>query len=142
MASDHIDNNAGQSIESAFPNVDPGCVPLGSRVMVQIRRTHSVSKGGIVLVEETKETVKWNNQVAKVVALGPLAYKNRESAKEWPEGAWVTEGDYVRVPRWGGDRIEIPVKDSQDPILFVTFSDHEIISKITGDPLSVKVYIL
>jgi len=49
----------------AFPSVDPGATPLGGRVMVQIRRSKKkTTKGGIVLVEETKETEKWNTQVA------------------------------------------------------------------------------
>lgn len=142
MASDNFTSDtAPQTLEEAFPDVEPGVVPLGSRVLVQLRRSSNKTKGGIVLVEETKETVKWNNQVARVIDMGPLAYKNRETAREWPEGPWVKKGDFVRVPRWGGDRIEIPVKDAE-PVTFVIFSDHEIISKVTGDPLTVKTYIL
>ena len=84
-----------------------------------------------------------------MVALGPLAFKNRETGKAWPEGMWVKEGDFIRVPRWNGDRIEVPVKshtasreEKADPVTFVIFNDHEIIAKIPGDPLAVKTYIL
>jgi len=141
MASDSFDPEGAQALADAFPDVDPNSVPLGARILVQLRRTANTTKSGIVLVEETKETVKWNNQVAKVVSMGPLAFKNRETMKDWPEGAWVQPGDYVRVPRWGGDRIEIPVKNDA-PVIFVIFSDHEIISKVPGDPLTVRTYIL
>jgi co-chaperonin GroES (HSP10) len=141
MASDSFTPLSYESLQQAFPDVDSGVIPLGARVLVQLKRTANVTKSGLVIVEETKETVKWNNQVARVVALGPIAYKNRETARDWPEGAWVAAGDYVRVPRWGGDRIEIPVKDGE-PVTFAIFQDHEIISKVVGDPLMIKTYIL
>ena len=141
MSSDSFETNQKQTLEEAFPQVDPNAVPLGGRVMVQLRRISQKTQSGIVLVEETKETVKWNGQVAKVIALGPLAFKNRDNAEPWPEGMWVAPGDYIRVPRWNGDRIEVPVKGS-DPVTFVIFNDHEIIAKIPGNPLEVKTYIL
>lgn len=142
MASDHFVVETPQTLEEAFPDVSPNVRPLGNRVLVQIRRTASKTKSGIVIVEETKETVKWNMQVARVVDMGPIAFCNRESGEPWPEGRWVNVGDYVRVPRWGGDRIEVPVQDSTEPVVFVTFQDHELISAVTGNPLEVKTYIL
>lgn len=142
MSSDSYRSETSQTLAEAFPDVDPGNVPLGPRVLVQLRRTSKATKSGIVLVEETKDTMKWNNQVAKVVALGPLAFRNRETNEPWPEGMWVQPGDYIRVPRWNGDRIEVPVADSDDPVIFVVFNDNEIITKIVGDPLAVRTYIL
>jgi co-chaperonin GroES (HSP10) len=107
-----------------------------------MRRSVKTTRSGIVLVEETSDTVKWNQQTALVVAMGPLAYRNRETLKAWSEGAWVEVGDFVRVPRWNGDRIEVRVKDSDEPVVFVTFNDHEVIAKVTVDPLSQKEYLL
>ena len=141
MKTENFQYEQTQTIEEAFPSIDPGVVPLGGRVLVQLRHVAKTTKSGLILVEETRDTVKWNNQVARVVKLGPLAFRNRQTREEWPEGAWVQEGDFVRVPRWNGDRIEIPVKDN-DPIVFVVFNDHELITKIEGDPLRIKTYIL
>jgi co-chaperonin GroES (HSP10) len=133
------------TLEEAFPPVNPEIRPLGARVLVQFKQTpKKVTASGIVLVEETKETEKWNTQVAKVVAIGPLAFKKRESMDPWPEGAWATVGDYVRVPKWGGDRIEVPFTDKQnveEVALFATFNDHELISAITGDPLKMRAFL-
>lgn len=142
MTQDSFPHEADQSLAEAFPSVEPGIAPLGGRVLVQLRRVANTTKSGIVLVEETKEAVKWNNQVARVIALGPLAFRNRETRELWPEGAWIEVGDFIRVPRWNGDRHEVPVKDSNVPVTFVVFNDHEIIAKVTGDPLNVKAYIL
>jgi co-chaperonin GroES (HSP10) len=132
-------------ISWAFPTVDPGAKPLGARILVQLRRTKKkTSMGGIILVEETKETEKWQNMVAKVIEIGPLAFKNRDTMTPWPEGSWVVVGDYIRVPKWGGDRWEVQVEgedELEDKALFMILNDHEIIAKVTSDPLAMKAYL-
>lgn len=129
----------------AFPSVDPGAKPLGGRILVQLRRTKKkTSSAGIILVEETKETEKWNNMVAKVIAIGPLAFKHRDTMQSWPEGTWCVEGDYIRVPKWGGDRWEVKVpgeNDKEDPALFMILNDHEAIAKVTGNPLAMRAFV-
>ena len=138
---------AGDSadLREAFPAVDPGAIPLGARVLVQLRRTKkTVTSAGIVLVSETKETEKWQNMVAKVISLGPLAFKKRDTMESWVEGTWCEVGDYIRVPKWGGDRWEVPIPDAdihEDPALFMVLNDHEVIAKLTGDPLAMKAFI-
>jgi co-chaperonin GroES (HSP10) len=138
---------AGDSadLRDAFPAVDPGAIPLGARVLVQLRRTKkTVTSAGIILVSETKETEKWQNMVAKVIALGPLAFKKRDTMESWVEGTWCEVGDYIRVPKWGGDRWEVPVPDAptdDDPALFMVLNDHEVIAKLTGDPLAMKAFL-
>jgi co-chaperonin GroES (HSP10) len=129
----------------AFPSVDPGAKPLGGRILVQLRRTKKkATSAGIILVEETKETEKWNNMVAKVLMIGPLAFKNRDTMQGWPEGSWCEVGDYIRVPKWGGDRWEVKVPgedDLEDPALFMVLNDHEVIATVTGDPLAMKAFL-
>ena len=129
----------------AFPSVDPGAKPLGGRILVQLRRTKKkATSAGIILVEETKETEKWNNMVAKVIEIGPLAFRHRDTMQPWPEGAWCAVGDYLRVPKWGGDRWEVKVPgddDLEDPALFMILNDHEVIAKVTGDPLAMRAFL-
>jgi co-chaperonin GroES (HSP10) len=129
----------------AFPAVDPGAAPLGGRILVQLRRTKKKStNSGIILVEETRQTEKWNGQIAKVVAIGPLAFKHRDTMQSWPEGSWCEVGDFIRVPKWGGDRWEVKIPDEsdlEDPALFMILNDHEVIAKVTGDPSMFKAYI-
>jgi co-chaperonin GroES (HSP10) len=130
-------------LDWAFPNVASGMEPFGGRIIVQLRRIKKKSER-IVLVHETKENEKWNNMIGKVIAVGPLAYKNRDTMQSWPEGSWAQVGDYVRVPKWGGDRWEIKVpsgNDDDDPVLFMTLNDHELIAKVVANPLSFKAYV-
>jgi len=129
----------------AFPSVEPGAKPLGGRILVQLRRTKKkATSSGIILVEETRETEKWQNMVAKVIEIGPLAFKHRDTMQGWPEGSWCAPGDYIRVPKWGGDRweVKVPGEDElEDPALFMVLNDHEVIAKLTGDPLAMKAFL-
>jgi co-chaperonin GroES (HSP10) len=131
-------------LDWAFPVVNPGATPLGGRILVQLRRTKKKTSGsGIILVEETKETEKWQNMVAKVIHVGPLAFKHRDTMQSWPEGSWCDPGDFIRVPKWGGDRweVEVPGQPDEDPALFAVFNDHEMIAKVTGNPLNMRAYL-
>jgi len=129
----------------AFPSVDPGAKPLGGRVLVQIRRSKKrTTSAGIILPEETRETEKWNTQVAKVIEVGPLAFRHRDSMNPWPEGSWCEVGQFIRVPKWGGDRweVKVPGEDqSEGPALFMIVNDHEVIARITSNPLETKAFL-
>ena len=128
------------ALAEAFPVADPGVQPFGSRVLVQIRTPKSKTASGIIIDSGSRDTEKWNTQVARVVSVGPLAFKNRNTQAPWPEGAWCAQGDFVRVPKYGGDRWEAPAADGESA-LFVIFNDLDIIGRVTGDPLSVRAFI-
>jgi co-chaperonin GroES (HSP10) len=129
------------SLSDAFPEVDPGVQPFGDRVLVQIRTPKRQSAGGIILVEETQETEIWNTQVAKVLSLGPTAFRNQDTLELWKEGVWCKPGDYVRVGKYGGDRWQLPIPGTRETALFVIVKDLDIIGKVTIDPLSIVAYV-
>ena len=135
------------ALAEAFPAVNAGVRPFGSRVLVQIRTPRKISRGGIHLSPETQDTEKWNTQVAKVGALGPVAFKNRTTLEGWPEGEWCSIGQFVRVPKYGGDRWEVTVPGPKgvagDDVsaLFVLFNDLDLLGDVYVDPLSVKAFI-
>lgn len=128
------------ALEEAFPVADPGIKPLGSRILVQVRNPKERTASGIIIDRGSKDTEKWNTQVAKVIAVGPLAFHNRNTMEPWPEGAWCKEGDYVRVAKYGGDRWEAELP-SGDVALYVIFNDLDIIGLVTGDPLAVRAFL-
>ena len=130
-----------QTLDEAFPVVTPNLAPLGSRILVQVRMAKKITVGGIILPADTKDTERDLMQTAKVVALGPLAYHNRDTQELWPEGKWVDVGDFLRIPKYGGDRYTVPIEGSEDEVTFVIIDDHDAVAKITGDPLTIKAYI-
>lgn len=140
-----MSNDVEQTLEEAFPAVDPLMAPYGGRVLVQLRAVkEKVTSAGILIPEETKEAEKWNTMIGKVIAIGPLAFKNRDTMQPWIEGTWAEVGDYVRVPKWGGDRWEIDFVDKKGMngrALFTFFNDHELIGKVTGDPRTIRAFV-
>lgn len=128
------------AMREAFPEADPGIIPFGSRVLVQIRTPKTKTASGIIIDNGSRDTEKWNTQVARVVSIGALAFKNRNTMESWPEGSWCGPGDYVRVPKYGGDRWEVPLPDGESA-LFVIFNDLDIIGQVTGDPLAIRAFI-
>lgn len=156
-------------LAEAFPDVDPGLKPLGSLGVFLIRRPKMKSAGGIILdagdtTTNARATEYYNTQVAKVISLGETAFKSvrnvdgEEKIFDWPEGPWFKPGDYVRVPKYGGDRFSVKatVKEMQpvvggggrkelveveDEVIFAVFKVKEIQGVITGSPLKIKAYL-
>ena len=127
------------AIDQAFPPIEPEVKPLGSRVLVQLRGAKGMV-GSIYMPDSAKDAEKWNTQVARVHSVGALAFHNRNSGEMWPEGAWVNPGDFVRVPKHGGDRFEVPMPDG-GKALFALFNDLELLGTVTGDPLKIIAYV-
>jgi len=140
-----MSNDNEQTLNEAFPVIDPLMAPYGARILVQLRAVkEKVTTAGIFIPPETKETEKWNTMIGKVIAVGPLAFKKRDSMESWPEGSWAEVGEYVRVPKWGGDRWEVDFVDehgAKGQALFTFFNDHELIGRVTGDPRDIKAFI-
>ena len=105
-------------VREAFPVVDPGAKPLGARILVQMRLAKKKLSSGIYLPPET-----------------------RDSMEPWPEGSWCEVGDFLRVPKWTGDRWTVRIGDTEDEVEFMIMNDHEVIAKVTGNPLDVKAFV-
>lgn len=139
-------------LAEAFPSCDPGVEPLGSRVLLQIRQPKKRTRGGIILTDDVRDTETYNTQVGKVLKCGPLAFRNRNSGQSWPEGAWCKPGDFVRMPKFGGDRWSVKLFNEdgtarldadgkQEEALVVLFDDLNLSAKIVGDPTQIKAFI-
>jgi len=120
-------------VQKHFPDVDPGARPTGNQVMIQLRTVPKQSRGGIVLVEETKDFNKGNTQVARLVKCGQIAFKDRSTGETWKEGAWSEVGDIVLAPRYGGFRFEVPVPGTEDEAIFAIINDFDIKMVIEGN---------
>lgn len=121
------------SLKEAFPDVNPGVVPLGTRVLIQLRTVRARTASGIILADDTKQFNKVTTQLGRVIMNGPIAFRNRESGQLWPEGVWAQPGHLVRIPKYGGDRFERKIPGTEDTALFCLFSDHEIIARVDPD---------
>lgn len=142
MATAAVVNLASPSeIDTYFPKVNFGIKPTGSRVLVQIRRPRE-KIGSIILANETKDAESDNTQVAKVISVGPLAFRNRNTMELWPEGAWYREGDFVFVPKYAGSRWRRDLPGQKgEKVEFVIFNDLDIVGTVDDDPAAVQSYL-
>jgi co-chaperonin GroES (HSP10) len=64
------------------------------------------TKGGILLADETQEDIKFLCNVARVLSVGPYAYKSKELDQgDWFQGGNPKVGDYVVYARFVGNNI-------------------------------------
>ena len=115
-----------QYVKQHFPEVDCGAKPCGNQILVQLRTVAKKSSGGIVLVEETREFNQGNTQLARLVKVGQIAFRNRESGDAWKEGAWAEVGDIVIMPKYGGFRFEVPIPGSEEKAIFCLYNDYDV----------------
>lgn len=125
-------------LADAFPLIDPGIIPNGNRVIVQLRALPSKTKGGIIITQSTRNESLYDEQIGKVISIGASAFHSQATMEPWPEGEWFSIGDYVRVPKFGGDKQWTFTDNEGTETIFVIFRDYEVIGTLTGNPLKVK----
>ena len=115
-----------QYVAEHFPDVECGVVPCGPKIVVQLRTVKEATASGILLAPATKEFNNGNTQLARVVKVGGIAFRDRSSGDTWKEGAWAEVGDLVIIPRWGGFRFEVPIPGAKESAIFAVFDDTNI----------------
>lgn len=115
------------SLNEAFPDIsadDIGLRPRGAFLLVQMRKSRSKTGSGIILAQEAQDRERFTSTLAKILAVGPLAFKNRNTLEDWAEGPWAYTGDYIRVPRYGHGSQELDTADGEKiEIRFVKDTD-------------------
>lgn len=121
-----------KELSKRFPKTDPGFSPPGDRIIVQLRGALEKSNAGFKYDSRTQWSQLYNEHVAKVIALGPNAFKfNDSKANPWPEGAWYETGDYVLVPKCRTDKIIV------GGVHFLALKCYEILGVLYTNPLSI-----
>ena len=111
--------------------------PAGHRVIVKPNPVAEVTKGGIVLVEQTKDNEKRATMVGTVVAIGFQAWKSHgvsavdESVRGVP---WAKVGDTVIYSRYSGADVPEELRKKVDPSAerLVIINDEDCLTVIRG----------
>ena len=96
--------------------------PVGYRMLIRPYSGKTKTEGGILLSEQTHETIQMTTVVGLVIKMGNLCYQDKE---KFPNGAWCKEGMFVMYGRYAGSRFK--TKYGEHRIL----NDDEIIGTIT-----------
>lgn len=78
--------------------------PVGWQLLLALPEAQEKSKGGIIIPDSTKDVERMASVTALVVSMGKDAYKDET---KFPGGPWVSEGEYVIIPRYGGTRFKV-----------------------------------
>lgn len=127
------------ALKVSFPDVDPGIVPFGYLILLQLRTPRRLV-GKIIIPDVVQDAERYRVQTGMVRGLGPSAFKNRSTGAPWVEGDWCEPGDFVRCPMYGGDRWIVPVPGgatADEHAVFMMIKDTDLIGRVTGDPLAV-----
>ena len=91
-------NSAPEEVE------DPEVLPElpGFNILVRPVSVKSQTKGGILLPDSTKDDMSYLTTVGKVLALGNLAYLDKD---KFPTGAWCNVGDHVCYGKHAGTKL-------------------------------------
>jgi|TARA_R110000803_G_scaffold65073_2_gene126205 co-chaperonin GroES (HSP10) len=113
-------------ITDATETPDPSPLPElpGFHVLVRPVSVKSVTKGGILLPDSTKDDMAYLTTVAQVLSLGDLAYKD---VNKFTDGAWCDVGDYVCYGKHAGTKMVYK------GVRLILLFDDQIIMKV-GDP--------
>lgn len=125
-------------MRAAFPDVEcPFGKPFGFLVCVQLRQPKK-KIGSILMADESKDAERYRVQAALVRSVGNAAFHDRQTGVEWKEGAWFKEGDFIRCPIYGGDRVSVDFGTGDDQVVFVYIREVDAIAPVTGDVLQIK----
>lgn len=132
-----------ETLEEAFPEVEPGVRPYSHRVLVQIKNGATTTKAGIQVHRETVTTEHDNTQVAKVIRLGIGAYRDRATLEPWPEFDDLPKvGTFVRIPLHTNSQnawtVPVPGKDYR--VTFTLVDDLQILGE-QPDPFYIRAFL-
>jgi len=120
-------------IDAHFPVVRHGCKPNGANVFVQLRMVPKKS-GMIELPQQTRDFNEQQTCLGLVLAIGPSAFKDRDSGQPWHEGPWYAVGDLVMVKRHQGRRFATPVPGTDgERVVIAVINEYDVDSTVDAD---------
>jgi len=105
--------------EQANPDVLPE-LP-GFHVLVRPVSIKQKTKGGILLPDSTRDDMAYLTTVGEVVALGDLAYNDKD---KFPKGPWCSVGDFVCYGKHAGQKIKYK------SLKYILLFDDQVIMKV------------
>lgn len=116
-----------------WPDIGLHEYAIGYKLLVQLRLSRKVSKGGIIKPDDTKRIDSFNATVGLVLSIGDTAFRDRKTGEPWAGGPWPQVGDFIRVPLHGLDRHFIDWGKDKDPLYFCYVTDEDVKGIIPAD---------
>lgn len=107
--------------------------PAGWRILIAPVKISKTSSGGILIIDESRKTLEYFRNIAKVVAMGDGCYQHSKFqggisiADRTPE-PWCAVGDVIQYSSYTGADIVIQHDGEESKLKFI--NDDEVISVI------------
>ena len=108
--------------------------PLNWKVLVQPHQVKMKTKGGLYLASQSKDNEEYMTAHGRILALGDLAYKARDTGQSWRMPTVPKEGDRVTYGKYAGQKVTI------NGVRLLLLNDDEITS-ILPEEVDVTSYI-
>ena len=108
--------------------------PMNWKVLIQPNDIKAETKGGILLPDKVKENEQILTAHGTVMAVGELAYRERETGERWKQEIVPQVGDKVTYGKYAGQKIVV------NNVRFLLLNDDQITAILT-DGVEVKAYV-
>ena len=108
--------------------------PMNWKVLIQPNDIKAETKGGILLPDKVKENEQILTAHGTVMAVGELAYRERETGERWKQEIVPQVGDKVTYGKYAGQKIVV------NNVRFLLLNDDEI-TAILPEEVEVTAYI-
>ena len=108
--------------------------PMNWKVLIQPNDIKAETKGGILLPDKVKENEQILTAHGTVMAVGELAYRERETGERWKQEIVPQVGDKVTYGKYAGQKIVV------NNVRFLLLNDDEI-TAILPDGVEVTAYL-
>ena len=109
-------------------------IPMGWKILIQPNQSKSKTKGGIILPSKAKESEAYLTAHGEVLAIGELAYRDRNTGERWKLHATPKVGDKVTYGKYAGQKLII------NNVRMLLLNDDEITS-VLSDSAEVTAYL-
>ena len=108
--------------------------PMNWKVLIQPNEIKAETKGGILLPDKVKENEQILTAHGTVMAVGELAYRERDTGERWKQEIVPQVGDKVTYGKYAGQKIVV------NNVRLLLLNDDEI-TAILPDGVEVTAYV-
>jgi co-chaperonin GroES (HSP10) len=106
--------------------------PAGFRILVRIPNLpEQMKKNALIMPEETRRLEEFAQLTGQVIALGPLAYRDRKRFG-WRRRPWCKPGDFVMMRAYSGTRFCMRDDQGRD-VIYALINDDTVQGVVRGD---------
>jgi co-chaperonin GroES (HSP10) len=118
-------------LEQAFPDLPSPYEPHGRWCVVQDRGQVTITAKGLHLPDEVQAANEWQENIGRVIAIGPLAGYDELSGGKLPGAETLQLGDIVLCSRLSSTRQKIVERDGRKMVVRM-IPDRDIMAKVTS----------